>query len=195
MALIRALADRHETISEALELLVKRDHGRPFPRSRLLGADDSLLTNVIRALGHLRAPETARGWRVSTVMRISRAGGDRPGPDPDRRSRSRPVSRTRCRIGAGDPRLPPGVWRRWQTGPAALMLALAADSDGAFAMKPPAALVGWGRLSAANPSHSCPRTWSPSSRAPHRALVLLRTVAPDCGMNPVEGGRLELLTV
>jgi HEAT repeat protein len=61
VALIRALADRHEPIQvEALELLVKRDHGKTVSTlAALLGADDSLRYHVIRALGHLRASEAA----------------------------------------------------------------------------------------------------------------------------------------
>jgi HEAT repeat protein len=61
VALIRALADRHQPIQvEALELLVKRDHGKTVPMlAALLEAGDSLRYHVIRALGHMRAREAA----------------------------------------------------------------------------------------------------------------------------------------
>jgi HEAT repeat protein len=61
VALIRALADRHQPIQvEALELLVKRDHGKTVPMlAALLEAGDSLRYHVIRALGHMRARDAA----------------------------------------------------------------------------------------------------------------------------------------
>jgi HEAT repeat protein len=61
VALIRALADRHQPIQvEALELLVNRDHGKTVPMlAALLEAGDSLRYHVIRALGHMRAREAA----------------------------------------------------------------------------------------------------------------------------------------
>jgi HEAT repeat protein len=61
VALIRALADRHQPIQvEALDLLVKRDHGKTVPMlAALLEAGDSLRYHVIRALGHMRAREAA----------------------------------------------------------------------------------------------------------------------------------------
>jgi HEAT repeat protein len=61
VALIRALADRHQPIQvDALELLVKRDHGKTVPMlAALLEAGDSLRYHVIRALGHMGAREAA----------------------------------------------------------------------------------------------------------------------------------------
>jgi HEAT repeat protein len=61
VALIRALADRHQPIQlEALELLVQRDHGKTVPMlAALLEAGDSLRYHVIRALGHMQARSAA----------------------------------------------------------------------------------------------------------------------------------------
>jgi HEAT repeat protein len=61
VAIIRALADRHEPIRvEALELLVKRDPEKLVPTlAALLSTDDSLRYHVIRVLGHLGAREAA----------------------------------------------------------------------------------------------------------------------------------------
>lgn len=61
VALIRALADRDQPIQvEALELLVKRDHGKTVPMlAALLETGDSLRYHVIRALGYLRARDAA----------------------------------------------------------------------------------------------------------------------------------------
>src|SRR6185312_6881339 len=59
VALIRALADRNQPVQlEALELLVRRGGAQAVTTLvALLGAGDSLRYHVIRALGHLQAPE------------------------------------------------------------------------------------------------------------------------------------------
>jgi HEAT repeat protein len=63
--LLRALADRHQTIQrEALELLVRRGGERSVATLiALLGTADSLRFHVIRALGHCRAPGAAAKLR------------------------------------------------------------------------------------------------------------------------------------
>jgi HEAT repeat protein len=90
VALIRALADRHVPIQvDALELLVKRDHGKTIPTlAALLGTDDSLRCHVIRALGQMRAMEAvpqleslydrcALHEQVEIVLAMTRIGGPR----------------------------------------------------------------------------------------------------------------------
>jgi HEAT repeat protein len=88
VVLLRALADRHLPIQvEALDLLVKRDHGKTIPTlSALLSAGDSLRYHVIRALGQMRAVEAAPKLeslyqhcspheQVEIVLAMTRMGG------------------------------------------------------------------------------------------------------------------------
>jgi HEAT repeat protein len=65
VALLRALADRHQPIqTEALELLVRRAGDRSVTTMvALLGSADSLRFHVIRALGHCRAQAGAARLR------------------------------------------------------------------------------------------------------------------------------------
>jgi HEAT repeat protein len=65
VALLRALADRHQPIqTEALELLVRRGGDRTVATMvALLGSADSLRFHVIRALGHCRAQAGAARLR------------------------------------------------------------------------------------------------------------------------------------
>jgi HEAT repeat protein len=88
--LIRALADPQPPIQvEALDLLVRRDHGKTIPTlAALLEAADSFRCHVIRALGQMRAIEAvsnleslytqcARHEQVEIVLAMTRIGGSR----------------------------------------------------------------------------------------------------------------------
>jgi HEAT repeat protein len=88
VVLIRALADRDPAIQvEALDLLVRRDHGKTIPMlAALLEANDSFRGHVIRALGKMRAMEAyphlqslyekcGGHERAEIVMAMTRIGG------------------------------------------------------------------------------------------------------------------------
>jgi HEAT repeat protein len=88
--LIRALADRHQSIQvEALDLLVQRGHDRTIPTlAALLSAGDSLRHHVIRALGQMRAIEVTPQLeslygqchpheQVEIILAMTRIGGPR----------------------------------------------------------------------------------------------------------------------
>jgi HEAT repeat protein len=184
VALIRALADRHEPIQvEALELLVKRDHDKTVSTlAALLGADDSLRYHVIRALGHLRASDAAPHLeslygrcgpheQVEIVLALIRIAA--PGVAQFLRTRLRESEPEIRRVAAR------GLATLADRTQLPLLLDLAADSDWCIRDEAARGLGLLGMAESREPLLILARDVEPVVASTARAaLVLLRTVAP-----------------
>ena len=184
VALIRALADRHQPIQvEALELLVKRDHDKTVSTlAALLGADDSLRYHVIRALGHLRASAAAPALeslydrcgpheQVEIVLALIRIAA--PGVAQFLRTRLSESEPEIRRVAAR------GLATLADRTQLPLLLALAADSDWCIRDEAARGLGLLGLVECREPllilARDVEAVVASTARA---ALVLLRTVAP-----------------
>jgi HEAT repeat protein len=184
VALIRALADRHQPIQvEALELLVKRDHGKTVPiLAALLETGDSLRYHVIRALGHMRAKQAAPQLeslyhlcgpheQVEIILALIRIGG--PGLAPFLRTRLSESEPEIRRVAAR------GLATLADQALLPLLLELAADADWCIRDEAARGLGLLGLAECRTPLLTLARDVEPVVASTARAaLGMLRTGAP-----------------